>query len=207
MLSNKPLRYKIRKKNTKTMYVNAKMVNLLNNHEVKECLKQLHEDYVVINADKASNNIIIICKQYYLKCMRDELGMNTDDNNGNSTYERIYETTDNIVKQHDEYMNDNKMSIPKKWMKLPKLYNIPKMHKIPPKQRFIAASNMCTTKPMSNIITKCLKLILIQHRKYCNTIYRRTKVNMMWIVDNNKNVLTTIDELNANKNVIKSSEK
>ena len=132
--------------------------------------------------------------------MRDELGMNTVDNNGNATYERIHETNDTIINKHKTYMDNNKIPIPTKWIKLPKLYNIPKMHKTPPKQRFIAASNMCTTKPMSNIITKCLKLILTQHRKYCNTIYRRTKVNMMWIVDNNKNVLNTIDELNNNKN-------
>jgi hypothetical protein len=202
----KKLRKKYNKnKNTydKTMYANSKMVNLLNNNNnnnVKECLKQIHDDYVIVNADKASNNIIIICKKYYLQCMRDELGMNNDDNNGNETYERIHETNDDIINKHKKYMNDNKIAIPIRWMRLPKLYNIPKMHKTPPKQRFIAASNMCTTKPISNIITKCLKLILAQHRKYCNTIYHRTKVNMMWIVDNNKDVLNTIDVLNDNKN-------
>ena len=85
-------------------------------------------------------------------------------------------------------------------MKLPKLYSIPKMHKPIPKQRFIAASNKCSTKPISKIITKCLKLILTQHRKYCRQIYVRTGVNMMWIVDNSNNVLTKINDLNNERN-------
>ena len=44
------------------MHANTKMINLLNDNKVKECLKQIHDDYVVVNADKASNNIIIVCK-------------------------------------------------------------------------------------------------------------------------------------------------
>ena len=58
MLPNKPMRYKILKmnknKNNKTMHANTKMINLLDDNKVKECLKQLHDDYVVVNADKAS---------------------------------------------------------------------------------------------------------------------------------------------------------
>ena len=119
--------------------------------------------------------------------MRNELGLCNDGSEGNATYTRIRENKENIIMKHIQYMKDNEINIPKTWIKLPKLYNIPKMHKTPPKQRFIAASNMCTTKPISNIITKCLKLLLTQHKKYCNTIFKSTGVNMMWIVDNNKN--------------------
>ena len=113
------------------------------------------------------------------------------------TYEHIIDSTkDDIIHTHKTYMNTNNIQIPDKWTQLPKLYHMPKMHKTPPKQRYIAASNKCTTKPLSNIITKCLKLILLQHRKYCTTIYNRTGVNAMWIADNSKNVLNTIDKLN-----------
>ena len=81
-------------------------------------------------------------------------------------------------------MNANNISIPDNMMRLPKLYHIPKMHKAPPKFRYIAASKYCTTKPLSRMITKCLKLLLLQHRKYCRQIFLRTRVNMMWIIDN-----------------------
>ena len=37
---------------------------VLQNANVKACLSDLHGKYVVIPADKAPNNIIIICKRY-----------------------------------------------------------------------------------------------------------------------------------------------
>ena len=35
--------------------------------EVKECLKELQEKYLFVPADKAANNIIVVCKRYYLE--------------------------------------------------------------------------------------------------------------------------------------------
>ena len=40
---------------------------LLQNIDVKACLSDLHNKYVFVPADKASNNIIIICKRYYIE--------------------------------------------------------------------------------------------------------------------------------------------
>ena len=113
--------------------------------------------------------------------------------NNNNTYLFCNEVISSILDKHNIYMCKNKIDIPNTMMKLPKLYMIPKMHKLPPKERYIAASNNCTTKPLSNIITKCLKLILLQHRKYCKQIYNFTGVNRMWIIDNSNLVLNTID--------------
>ena len=67
--------------------------------------------------------------------------------------------------------------------------------------RYIAASNRCTTKQLSNIITKCLKLITHQHKIYCNTIFKRTGVNRMWVINNSNDVLDKIDEYNDTKNI------
>ena len=38
---------------------------VLQNADVKACLSDLHNKYVFVPADKAPNNIIIICKRYY----------------------------------------------------------------------------------------------------------------------------------------------
>ncbi|HWY33347.1 MAG TPA: hypothetical protein VNX68_01795, partial [Nitrosopumilaceae archaeon] len=54
--------------------------------------------------------------------------------------------------------------IEEKKQQLPILLWIPKMHKKPSKQRFIAASHCCTTKPISALITKCLKLVQQAHK-------------------------------------------
>jgi hypothetical protein len=70
------------------------------------------------------------------------------------------------------------------------------MHKIIPKSRYIAASNSCTTKPLSNIITICLKFIYNQHKKYCDSIYKYTGVKKMWIIHNSQAVLDQINNFN-----------
>jgi hypothetical protein len=97
-------------------------------------------------------------------------------------------------------MNSKKITIHDKQFQLPHIYIIPKMHKIIPKERYIAASNKCTTKPISQIITKCLKLVTSQHRKLCNAIYKYTGVNRMWIIDNTSDILDTIDQYNDDSN-------
>ena len=40
------------------------------------------------------------------------------------------------------------------------------MHKNPSKQRYIAASHSCSTKPLSKMITFCLKLVQSTHSYY-----------------------------------------
>ena len=42
---------------------------------VKECLKELQEKYVFLPADKAANNIIVVCKRYYMEVICKELGL------------------------------------------------------------------------------------------------------------------------------------
>lgn len=58
------------------------------------------------------------------------------------------------------------------------------INKVPSKQRFIAASHSCTTKALSAMITKCLKLVQKSHKIYCDRIHAYTGYNFMWIVDN-----------------------
>jgi hypothetical protein len=170
--------------------------------EINKELLKIHDDYVVVNADKAGNNIIIVCKKYYLECIDKEFKINKNknknnkDNNKNNTYVRSKYKYDTIIKKHITYMNKHNINIDKKMLKLPDLYWIPKMHKIIPKSRYIAASNSCTTKPLSNIITICLKLIYNQHKKYCDAIYKYTGVNRMWIIDNSQTVLDQINNFN-----------
>ena len=81
--------------------------------------------------------------------------------------------------------------------RLPFLYWIPKMHKNPSKQRYIAASHSCSTKPLSKMITFCLKLIQQTHTNYCKTIARNCGHDRMWIVDNSIKVLEKLREFNV----------
>jgi hypothetical protein len=44
--------------------------------EAVKCLSSLHDKYVIVPADKASNNIVFVCKSYYFECLIKELGIN-----------------------------------------------------------------------------------------------------------------------------------
>ena len=68
------------------------------------------------------------------------------------------------------------------------------MHKNPSKQRYIAASHSCTTKPLSKMITFCLKLIQRTHTNHCKTIIKINGYNRMWIVENSVEVIQKIIE-------------
>ena len=60
---------------------------VLQNVDVKACLSDLHNKYVFVPAEKAPNNIIIICKKYYIETLIKELGLdNCSSPTGNSTY-------------------------------------------------------------------------------------------------------------------------
>ena len=60
---------------------------VLQNADVKPYLSDLHSKYVFIPADKAPDNIIIICKRYYIETPIKELGLdNCSTSTENSTY-------------------------------------------------------------------------------------------------------------------------
>ena len=67
------------------------------------------------------------------------------------------------------------------------------------KQRYIAASSCCSTKPLSAILTKCLKLIEKQHRIMCKRYHTDHGINPMWIINNSNEVHIAIAKLNRRK--------
>ena len=67
---------------------------------------------------------------------------------------------------------------------LPLIYWIPKMHKNPVGNRFIAGSKFCSIKMLSKHFSKALKLILHHMKNYNRTVFERTGLNCFWILDN-----------------------
>ena len=59
---------------------------ILSDPDVKDTLRRLHDDFVLVPADKAANNVIVVCKKYYNKTSIKELGINTTNISPNSTY-------------------------------------------------------------------------------------------------------------------------
>ena len=66
------------------------------------------------------------------------------------------------------------------------------------KQRFIAGSSKCSTKPLSILLTKLLTHIKQGLQKYCETSYSRSGVNQIWILKNSKELLEHLQSPNFN---------
>ena len=74
----------------------------INKHVLKSrrCLDYLHafqHKFVLVPADKAANNVIVVCKKYYLDVVLSEL-------NTTSTYEHDDRDCENVVTEHLRYM-------------------------------------------------------------------------------------------------------
>ena len=96
--------------------------------------------YVLVPADKAASNVIVMCKKYYLQIVLNELTTT-------STYEREPREGMHIVKDHIEFMRSKSIEVEPRLQHVPSFYCLPKLHKQPYGSRFIAASNKCSTKP------------------------------------------------------------
>ena len=46
----------------------------LDQPDVKDTLHKLHANYVLVPADKGANNVIIVCKKYYIDNLVKEFG-------------------------------------------------------------------------------------------------------------------------------------
>ena len=73
---------------------------ILNDPDVKDTLRRLHDDFVLVPADKAANNVIVVCKKYYIETLIKELGINTTNISPNSTYIPSTDSFDGILKSH-----------------------------------------------------------------------------------------------------------
>ena len=167
--------------------VNSRPVkSVFKDQEAVKCLSSLHDKYVIVPADKASNNIVFVCKSYYFECLIKELGINSN-TSGNTTYKPTSFDKDEILANHRSFMTSGKES-----EALPYLYWIPKLHKTPYKKRYIAGSSTCSTKELSINLTKILSAVKEGQQKYCETVYSRSGINHMWILKNSKDLLDNL---------------
>ena len=47
--------------------VNSRPKSVFKDQEAVKCLSSLHDKYAIVPADKASNNIVFVCKSYYIR--------------------------------------------------------------------------------------------------------------------------------------------
>ena len=170
---------------------------ILSDLDVKDTLRRLHDDFVLIPADKAANNVIVVYKKYYIKALIKELGINTTNISPNSTYIPSTDSFHEILKSHCKFIESVGLEMSEEDKNLPYLYWTPKLHKVPFKHRFIAGSSKCTTKDLSCLLTKVLTTVKDGLIRYNNTKTSCNGVNSMWIVKNSTSLLSPLDQLDV----------
>ena len=77
--------------------------------------KKLHDKYVLVPADKASNNVVVICK-HYIEVIIKEL---VDVTCSKSTYQYVTDNPTSIIHRHIKYMKEINLVVPSNMEELP----------------------------------------------------------------------------------------
>jgi hypothetical protein len=102
--------------------MSTKATFIFKDHEFSETI---HNRHVVVPADKAPNNIILICKEHYNDCLKIELGLESSQGNPTTL------SKEEIIDNHMSVLYSFSLSMKDEDCVLPLLYWIPKLHMCP----------------------------------------------------------------------------
>ena len=148
---------------------------------VIEELSRLQDKFVFVPTDKASNNVSIVCKKFYVQLHHDEINSNT--------YQPSQESVDDIITRHESFLSSHGIKLHPDNKCLPYLYATTKMHKDPIKFRFITSGKNSSLTQLSVAVGLCLQRglrIAKNHSKYNNKFHKR---NDFYVIDSNQEVL------------------
>ena len=112
-------------------------------------------------ADKAANNIVVVCRFHYMINLKQEL-------NGTNAYKETSTDEKTVVNNNSNNLSNKFAVNVKEWQdKLPTLYWLSKLHKRPYKARFIANSCSCTTTELSKLLTSCPTAVKLGTFRQC----------------------------------------
>ena len=97
---------------------------VLDQPDVKDTLRKLHANYVLVPTDKAANNVIIVCKKHHIDTLVKELGINNVNIN-NLTYIPIDDSFETIVKSHNQFISSVGLEMSEEDQNLQDLYWTP----------------------------------------------------------------------------------
>ena len=159
--------------------MSTRSTSIFKDPNVAKHLSLFHDKYVIVSADKVPNNIVFACKSHYIDCLIKELGI--DNSFGNLTNTPTTLAKGEILDNHRSVICSFGISTKDEELDILLLYWIPKLHKCPFKQRYIAGSVKCSTKSLSQLLTRSLSTI-----KTRLLGYSKGGVNQMLILKNSK---------------------
>ena len=169
---------------------------LLQDEEVTSALAELQRKFVIVPIDKASNNISIVCKRFYVQKLLTEVGVPGDTS---STYKLSERNPEDIIDDNSVVCEQFGLNLEERLKSLPFMYWLPKMHYNPPRFRFIVASSSCSTKPLSSLASTIYKHIFkqIQNFHSKSTFYKNH--NRFWVIENSKPIIEKLEKINSSK--------
>ena len=182
----KYLKNKIKPSPTKPIFKDPNVVT---------CLENLHNKFVLVPIDKASNNIAIICKRFYIEKLLKEVGILYTPSN---TYSLVHTPLKDIADLNITLCKSYNPPVSERDEKLPCMYWTPKMHYTPSRSRFIVASASCSTKPISKVVSVIFSKIFNQIESFHLKSRFYKQFNMFWVIQNSKPILDRLNKLNRN---------
>ena len=112
---------------------------------LRQGIQEFYRKYVLVPADKAANNVVVVCRLHYINSLKQELDCT-------NAYEKTSIDEKSVVFSHsNEIPNKFAVDVKERQDRLPTMYWLPKLHKRPYKARFIANSSSCTTTELSKL--------------------------------------------------------
>ena len=150
---------------------------------LKSGIEVFHRKFVLVPADKAADNVVVVWRLHYINTIKRELS-------GTKANEQTSEKEKSVSNNHI-FHNATRfaVSVNEDQERLSTFYWLPKLHKNPYKTRFIANSSSCTTTELSKLLTPCLTTIKKHVIKYYEKVYERSGKNLFWSIKNSCEVL------------------
>ena len=108
--------------------VNTRHESIFSDPGVVREISRLHVNFVIVPADKASNNYTFVCKRHYVSILTEELGLNSLP--GNPTFNLTDFSVSEVLDNHKLVLTSFGIEISDDELDLPYIYWIPKMLKI-----------------------------------------------------------------------------
>ena len=168
----------------------------LEDEEVLSALADIHNKFVIVPIDKASNNVAIVCKRFYIQKLLNEVGV---PGNSSPTYKLSDSDPTNIIDNNDILCDNYGITLDERLRTLPFMYWLPKMHYSPPRARFIVASSSCSSKPLSRLASSIYKHIFNQVRNFHSKSSFYRNYNRFWVIENSAPVIEKLLKINEKK--------
>ena len=172
--------------------------SIFSDPEVASYIKNLHKEFIIVVADKASSNFVVICKKFYTLVLIAELGIDLQSLScvGNTTYSFVSEDKMGVIRDTAIKLRDTfNINCGDANRRIPNIFWNPKLHKNPYKPRFIAGARKSISKELEGLMNKGMQVLKANFKRYCASIFRRTGLNFDWSINSSSEFLNKIKSL------------